>query len=179
MTAVYEVYDELLRICGEALGLGTEWFIERTSAGTRTLNINRYPALKETGEPKDGQFRVGPHTDWSIFTLLDRQPGYGGFQVEQDGQWFDAPFVEGALVINIGDLMARWTGDRWCSTRHRVLPPQDQAPDEELISLIQFCDANVDAVIEPMAPPIGTNTDLPPIEAGEYLRRRALAATVG
>lgn len=178
MDQMYGVYDELLRICGAALGLGTDWFIERCANGTRTLNINRYPSMEETGAPKDGQFRVGPHTDWSIFTLLDRQVGYGGFQVESHGQWFDAPFVEGALVINIGDLMARWTGDRWRSTRHRVLPPQDQAPKEELISLIQFCDANVDAVIKPMPAPIGKNTNLAPIEAGEYLRRRALAATV-
>lgn len=178
MDSMYTVYDELLRICGQALGLGTEWFIERTARGSRTLNINRYPSLNEIGAPQEGQFRVGPHTDWSIFTLLDRQVGYGGFQVEIDGEWFDAPFVEGALVINIGDLMARWTGDRWRSTRHRVLPPQDQAPDEELISLIQFCDANIDAVITPMKEPIGRNINLPTIEAGEYLRRRALAATV-
>ncbi|WP_461666422.1 isopenicillin N synthase family dioxygenase [Gordonia sputi] len=178
MTEMYRLYDDLLRICGEALDLGAEWFIERTSSGTRTLNINRYPSLEEAGAPKEGQFRVGPHTDWSIFTLLDRQVGYGGFQVESNGEWFDAPFVEGALVINIGDLMARWTGDRWRSTRHRVLPPQDQAPKEELISLIQFCDANVDAVVEPMPAPVGVNTDLPAIEAGEYLRRRAQAATV-
>ncbi len=178
MDVMYGLYDELLRICGEALDLGREWFIDRTSNGSRTLNINRYPALEETGDPQDGQFRVGPHTDWSIFTLLDRQVGYGGFQVESDGEWFDAPFVEGTLVVNIGDLMARWTGDRWCSTRHRVLPPQKEAPKEELISLIQFCDANVDAVIEPMPAPIGKNTGLPSIQAGEYLRRRAMAASV-
>ncbi|MBX9152168.1 MULTISPECIES: isopenicillin N synthase family oxygenase [Rhodococcus] len=178
MHTMYGLYDELLRMCAEALDLDREWFIERTSNGTRTLNLNRYPALEETGDPQDGQFRVAPHTDWSIFTLLDRQVGYGGFQVESGGEWFDAPFVEGTLVVNIGDLMARWTGDRWRSTRHRVLPPQQEAPREELISLIQFCDANVDALIEPMPTPIGKNTGLPAIQAGEYLRRRAMAASV-
>jgi isopenicillin N synthase-like dioxygenase len=178
MAAMYELYDELLRMCAIALHLNEEWFIERTSNGTRTLNINRYPSLEETGPAKANQFRVAPHTDWSIFTLLDRQIGYGGFQVESDGQWFDAPFVEGSLVINIGDLMARWTGERWRSTRHRVLPPQSEAPQEELISLIQFCDANVDAVVEAMPKPIGTGIVTEPVKAGDYLLQRAMAATV-
>lgn len=177
MESLYGVYDDLLRICGDALGLGTDWFIVRSADGTRTMNINRYPPLAETGVPQEGQYRVGPHTDWSIFTLLDRQVGYGGLQVEtNDGAWVDAPHVDGALVINIGDLLARWTGDRWKSTRHRVLPPQDNAPAEELISIIQFCDANVDTIVEPMPAPIGHNGDYPPVEAGEYLHGRALAA---
>ncbi|WP_327657099.1 isopenicillin N synthase family dioxygenase [Streptomyces sp. NBC_00483] len=174
MDAMCHVYDDLLQICALALGLDAQWFIERTSQGTRTLNINRYPSLQESGAAQEGQFRVGPHTDWGIFTLLDRQPGYGGLQIESDGAWFDAPFVEGALVINIGDLMARWTGDRWRSTRHRVLPPQPDMPQEELISLIQFCDANVGTLIEP----IGRDTAEPAVTAGEYMRQRALAATV-
>lgn len=180
MEAMYGLYDEILRMCGEALALGREWFVERCSGGTRTLNINRYPSMEETGAPKPGQFRVGAHTDWSIFTLLDRQPGYGGFQVqlEDDGEWLDAPFVDGTLLVNIGDLLARWTGDRWRSTRHRVLPPQESAPAEELISLIQFCDANVDAIIETMPAPIGTGTTYEPVLAGEYLRQRAIQATV-
>lgn len=178
MGAMYGLYDELLRMCGSALGLGSDWFIDRCSNGTRTLNINRYPSLEETGIPKPGQFRVGAHTDWSIFTLLDRQPGYGGFQVELDGEWLDAPYVEGTLLVNIGDLLARWTGDRWRSTRHRVLPPQESAPSEELISLIQFCDANVDAVIETMPDPIGGGNIYEPVLAGEYLRQRAIQASV-
>ncbi|EYT62486.1 isopenicillin N synthase family oxygenase [Dietzia sp. E1] len=180
MEAMYGLYDELLRMCGEALGLGREWFIERCANGTRTLNINRYPSLEETGVPKPGQFRVGAHTDWSIFTLLDRQPGYGGFQVQlsDDGEWLDAPFVEGTLLVNIGDLLARWTGDRWRSTRHRVLPPQESRPAEELISLIQFCDANVDAIVETMPAPIGSGTTYDAVLAGEYLRQRAIQATV-
>jgi len=59
------------------------------------------------------------------------------------------------LTVNIGDLLARWTGGRWRSTRHRVLPPQAEAPDEDLLSLIFFYEANHDAVVESLPAPIG------------------------
>ena len=81
-----------------------------------------------TGPPARASY-VGAHSDFGVVTLLDRQPGYGGLQIQLlDGTWVDAPYVEGTLTINIGDLLARWTGDRWRSTVHRVLPPSDQAP---------------------------------------------------
>ncbi|HUZ54259.1 MAG TPA: 2OG-Fe(II) oxygenase family protein, partial [Streptosporangiaceae bacterium] len=69
-------------------------------------------------------------------TILDREPGRGGLQVwtEEDG-WEDAPFTPGAVTINAGDLLARWSGGRWKSNRHRVLPPRAEAPDEDLVSL--------------------------------------------
>jgi isopenicillin N synthase-like dioxygenase len=73
--------------------------------------------------------------------------------------------------------MARWTGDRWRSTRHRVLPPNRRAPDEELMSLIMFCEADVDAVIVPLPAPIG-HAKYASVTAGDYLRERARAATV-
>ncbi len=72
-----------------------------------------------------------------------------------DGGWEDAPFVPGALTINTGDLLARWSGGRWKSNRHRVLPPQAAAPDEDLVSLVYFYEANHDTRVQPLAPPIG------------------------
>jgi isopenicillin N synthase-like dioxygenase len=76
--------------------------------------------------------------------------------------------------VNVADLLSRWTGERWRSTRHRVLPPSPEAPDEELISLIVFLEADVDTVIRPIA----GAADFAPIVAGEYLLERAAAATV-
>jgi isopenicillin N synthase-like dioxygenase len=174
--ALWTVYTELLDMCAVALGLERTWFVHRTRRSPFTLNLNRYPPLSETGPARDGQFRIAPHTDWGVLTILDRQVGYGGLQVlTTDGRWEDAPHVENALTVNIGDLMARWTGDRWRSTRHRVLPPSDRAPDEELISLILFLEADVDTVVEPL--PGGERT-YPPVTVASYLRERADAATV-
>ena len=97
---------------------------------------------------------------------------------EQDG-WEDAPFVPDAFTINTGDLLARWSGDRWKSNRHRVLPPQADAPDEDLVSLVYFYEADRDAVIEALQPPdrqaehlpAGGVVGLPPRAPGRDHRR--------
>jgi isopenicillin N synthase-like dioxygenase len=174
-----ELYRELLEVLATALGLEPGYFVERTRNAPYTFNINRYPALSVTGAPLEGQFRVAPHTDWGSLTILDRQPGYGGLQVQTlDGEWADAPYVPGAFTVNIADLLARWTGDRWRSTRHRVLPPSEADPNEELISLIVFCESDMDRVVVPLAPPVGGGTDYPPVVAGDYYRERETAASV-
>ena len=170
------LYYDLLRMSAAALDLDEDFFVSHALRGPHTFNINRYPPLSETGRAKEGQYRVAPHTDWGILTILDRQPGYGGLQVQAlDGSWSDAPYVPDALTINVADLLSRWTGERWRSTRHRVLPPPDQAPDEQLISLIVFLEAEMDTVIRPVA----GNLELAPVRAGEWYRERELAATAG
>lgn len=172
---VRELYYDLLRVCAAALGLDEGFFAGHVLDGPQTFNINRYPPRTVTGTPRDGQFRVAPHTDWGILTILDRQPGYGGLQIQGlDGTWADAPYVPDALTVNVADLLSRWSGGRWRSTRHRVLPPPPQAPDEELISLIVFLEAEADTVIRPVA----GDLSLEPVVAGEWLADRAAAATV-
>jgi isopenicillin N synthase-like dioxygenase len=172
---VRDLYYDLLRMCAIALALPADWFVQRTVRGPHTFNINRYPPMSVAGAPKEGQFRVAPHTDWGILTILDRQPGYGGLQIQSlDGTWSDAPYVPDAFTVNVADLMSRWTGERWRSTRHRVLPPSHQAPEEELISLIVFLEAAVDTVIRPVA----GGREFEPVIAGEWLRAREASATV-
>jgi isopenicillin N synthase-like dioxygenase len=172
---VRELYYDLLRMGAVALGLDAETFVSRVLRGPQTFNINRYPPLSVTGPARPGQYRVAPHTDWGILTILDRQPGYGGLQVQGlDGSWADAPYVPDAFTVNVADLLSRWTGERWRSTRHRVLPPPPEAPNEELVSLIVFLEAEVDTVIKPVT----GNRELAPVTAGEWLRSRELAATV-
>lgn len=176
--AVRKVYSETLQLCAVALGLPQDWFTQRTSRSPHTFNINRYPPLTQTGRPAPGQYRIAPHTDWGVLTILDREVGYGGLEVQgPEGDWMSAPYVPGALTVNIGDLMARWTGDRWRSTRHRVLPPSADSPDEDLISLIMFCEADVDTVITPLPAPIG-HADHPSVTAGDYILERAAAASI-
>jgi isopenicillin N synthase-like dioxygenase len=169
------LYYDLLRLGAVALGLDEDVFVSHVLRGPQTFNINRYPPLSVTGPAADGQFRVAPHTDWGILTILDRQPGYGGLQVQAlDGTWADAPHVPDALTVNVADLLSRWTGERWRSTRHRVLPPPPEAPDEELVSLIVFLEAEMDTLISPVA----GNRELKPVVAGDWYRTRESAATV-
>ena len=172
--------DQLLVLCAAALGLERDFFTRHTGHATHTMNINRYPPMTLAGAPEPGQFRIGPHTDFGTVTILDREPGRGGLQVwtERDG-WQDAPYVPGAFTINSGDLLARWSGGRWKSDRHRVLPPHADAPDEDLISLVYFYEADHDAVIEALQPPIGRPNDYQPVVSAQFLKTRLDAITMG
>jgi isopenicillin N synthase-like dioxygenase len=171
--------DELLVLYATALGLDAGFFAAYADHPSYTLTINWYPSLSALGEPEPGQFRIGPHTDWGTVTILDRQHGVGCLQVyTPDGQWEDAPYVEDSFVINIGDLLARWTGDRWKSGRHRVLPPDSSAPDEELVSLVYFYECNLDTRVESLGPPIG-QVGYEPVRAHDYLLEKLTAITVG
>ena len=175
-----QLADELLVISAAALDLPADFFTRHTTHPTYTMNINRYPPLAEAGPPADNQFRIGPHTDFGTFTVLDREPGRGGLQVwSPEGQWEDAPYDPDAFTINTGDLLARWSGDRWKSNRHRVLPPQAEAPDEDLVSLVFFYETDATAVIESLTPPLGREHDYPPVVAADFLKRLLDAITVG
>ena len=190
------VADEVLRLLGVALGQEPTFFTDHTAHPTYTLNINWYPGTEVVGEPQPGQFRIGPHTDFGTVTLLDRQQGKGGLQVyiaPEDGEggaersgsdqggggrraggWEDAPYDPDALTVNIGDLMARWTGDRWKSGRHRVLPPSPDAPEEDLMSLVYFYECDPHTTVEPVAGPVAYE----PVDSSAYLRAKLEAITV-
>lgn len=177
--AMRALSDELLSVCAVALGLPGDHFAAYLRHPTFGFNLNWYPPIRRVGPPEDGQYRIGPHTDFGTVTVLDREPGLGGLQVfTADGEWVDAPFDPDAFTINIGDLMARWTGDRWRSTRHRVLAPPADAVDEDLLSLVYFYEADHDAVVESLPPPIG-GTTYPPVVWGDYLRAKLAAISVG
>jgi isopenicillin N synthase-like dioxygenase len=178
MAQMRRISDELLTIFAVALDLPEDHFTRYTRHPKYTLNVNRYPPMSVVGEPQEGQFRIGPHTDFGSLTVLDREAGVGGLQVyTPDGRWEDAPFEPGALTVNIGDMMARWTGDRWRSPRHRVLPPQASAPDEDLISLVFFYVTDRDARITSLDPPIGRK-GYPTINAADYLMEKLAEISV-
>jgi isopenicillin N synthase-like dioxygenase len=176
---MHALSDELMALCGTALGLGAGFFAPFLDHPTWGLNLNHYPPADPGRPPEPGQFRIGPHSDFGTVTVLDREPGLGGLQVFlPDGTWADAPYDPAAFTVNIGDLLARWTGDRWRSTRHRVLPPHPDAPGEDLLSLIYFYEANHDALVESLPPPIG-RVSYPPVVSHEYLAEKLDAISVG
>lgn len=161
--------DDLLELMAAALGLGgsadavdANPFRGLASNPTWTSNINHYPPLHDVGAPEPGQFRIGPHTDFGTVTILDREPGAGGLQVySDDGGWADAPWDPEALTVNIGDILEYWSAGRWPAGRHRVLPPQPDAPAEDLVSLIYFYELDHDATVVPVSSPIGRRSGLP------------------
>jgi isopenicillin N synthase-like dioxygenase len=170
--------DELMSICAVALGLPIDHFAAYRRHPTFGFNINWYPSPRRIGSAIPGQFRIGPHSDFGTVTILDREPGLGGLQVfTSDRRWVDAPFDPDAFTINLGDLMARWTGDRWRATRQRGRAPPAEAVDEELMSLVYFSEVDHDAVIESLPSPIGA-TRYPPVVWGDYLASKLAAISV-
>ncbi|WP_422746178.1 isopenicillin N synthase family dioxygenase [Mycobacterium sp. WMMD1722] len=174
------VADDLLALFAHALGLAANPFTELASRPTWTMNINHYPPVSVVGQPQPGQFRIGPHTDFGTVTILDREPGAGGLQVFSDADgWTDAPYDPAALTVNIGDLLEYWSGRRWPSGRHRVLPPQPESPEEDLVSLIYFYEANHDATVTPLSPPVGRVSGLAAVTSADFIKERLDAITVG
>jgi isopenicillin N synthase-like dioxygenase len=179
LAAVEAVHLDVLRVAATAIGLDdTEHFASR-AGHSNTFNVNWYPPLGQVGPPLPGQWRIGPHTDFGTITVLDREAGLGGLQVQLvDGTWVDAPWVEGSLVVNCGDLLEAWSNGRWRSAPHRVLPPSEEAPDESLVSLVYFCEPDPSVVIAPL-PGLDPPDAFAPFDAGGYLRAKLEQITVG
>jgi validamycin A dioxygenase len=161
---------EIFEVLAAVLGLAEDYFTSQAARATWTQNVNWYPSLRTVGSVQEGQMRVGPHSDFGSISLLDRQLGVGGLEIwnEQDG-WFAPPFEPGTLVVNLGDLMHLWTDGRWQALRHRVLAPSAVAPEEELVSLVFFFEADPDAQIVPLPAPTGGGLGLSPVVAGESI----------
>jgi isopenicillin N synthase-like dioxygenase len=184
---VWDYYAQMLRLGSDllglfarALGLPTDHLQNLSQHPASELNLNWYPAMDLVGAAAPGQFRIGPHSDYGCMTILDREPGRGGLQIRtRDGVWVDAPVHPEAYTINIGDLLARLTGDRWRSTPHRVLPPDPSAPSEELISMAFFHEFSDDAVIETLPAPVGGGSVYEPVRSDDYIAEKYAAVTVG
>jgi len=85
-----------------------------------TLMLNYYPPV-DPGRLKSTQWSFSPHTDYTAFTVL-LQDSSGGLQARNSaGEWIDVPPKEGTFVVNVGNLLARWTNDLYTSTLHRAL----------------------------------------------------------
>jgi len=160
-----ELASTLMQVFAVSLGLDDHWFDVFVDQHTSALRLAHYPALSDA--PKDGGARAGAHTDYGTLTilLLDDEPG---LQVESlDGQWVDVKAPDEALVVNLGDLMQRWTNDRWRSTMHRVVVPAGRGGERRL-TMPFFHNANWDAVVECITGP-GEDARHEPVTAGAHL----------
>ena len=137
--------EQLLRAFALSLDIAPDYFIRHMDRPVSRAAAVWYPP--QAPDLGDQQFGVSPHTDYGTLTLV-QQDAVGGLQVRsRDGDWVTAPPIEDALVVNVGDLLARWTNDRFQSTPHRVVNSSGQ----ERISLALFVDPNWDMLIHPVA----------------------------
>ena len=169
---------ELMRLLALDLDLAETFFddkIDRHFSNSLTVD---YPAQSQAPEP--GQLRIGAHTDYGSITLLHQTAATGGLQVRRpDGAWLDATPLDGAFVVNVGDLLARWTNDHYISPLHRVVnPPRDVAAASRRQSIVFFHQPNYDAVVEclPSCRDAATPARYPPVTSGQHLRAKLSAS---
>jgi isopenicillin N synthase-like dioxygenase len=168
---------QLTQIFAYALDLEPDFFAERTTHSTDTLRINHY--VRESGEPEpvDGQMRMGAHTDYGIVTVLYADSVPGLEILGPDRTWHSVVPEPGALLVNLGDLLAEWTNDRWRSTLHRVVPPAREATGPvRRRSAAFFHDGNHDALVECLPTCVSEDNPAkyPPVLAGDHLMAKLL-----
>jgi len=160
----HRVAHELMT--GFALGLGLEkdFFLKTSSKPLSRASYVYYPPQAAANENE--AFGVGPHTDFGVLTVL-WQDTVGGLQVQGlDGDWIDATPIDGTLIINVGDLLHRWTGGEYRSTRHRVINTSDQ----ERLSLVLAYDPDPETLIDARQVVGDDALDVEdPITCGDYL----------
>lgn len=111
--------------------------------------------------------RAGAHTDYGMLTILNGENKPGGLQVKtRSGHWLDVETDPDTFVVNIGDLLMRWTNDRWVSNTHRVVNPEGHEDQEARLSIAFFHHPNYDALIKCVVPE--GEAKYPPVLSGEY-----------
>ena len=156
----------LMQLTALGLDLDETYFDDKVNRSIGTMRLNYYP--RQSRPPLPGQLRAGAHTDYGGLTILDGEDVPGGLQVlTRAGRWIDVRTVPGQFVVNIGDLLMRWTNDRWLSNLHRVVnPPLDDGRNAPRLSIAFFNHPNWNVLVECLAP-----TGLakyPPVLSGDY-----------
>ena len=164
----------LMQIAALALDLREDFFDPHTNRRRGRLRVINYPDQGE--EPLPGQLRYGAHSDYGSFTILRQDAAPGELQVQMpNGSWEDVRPMPEAFVINIGDLMARWTNDRWKSTLHRVSnPPRNVVGTTRRISMAYFVGVNADAMIECLGTckSVDQEAKYAPVRAADYIAEK-------
>ncbi|MBX9255753.1 isopenicillin N synthase family oxygenase [Desmonostoc muscorum CCALA 125] len=172
-----ELANTVLQTFALALDLPEDFFTTRHNQNNHTLRSLHYSPLQTP--PKPGQVRAGEHSDYGSITLLF-QDDVGGLEVRTTaGEWIEAAAIDDTVIVNTGDLMQRWTNHVFCSTKHRVMIPNDDRINQSRYSIAFFCHPNDDIEIACLKSCQKKRSPIyPPIFAGEYLLSR-LQATYG
>jgi len=164
-----DIADRLtLRILGkfdEILDTGTT-LVDAHSEPFNTTRVIHYPAYD--GPVEDKQMRIGEHSDYGTITLLWQINDVPGLQVQDlEGTWHPVPYAEDGIVVNIGDLLQRWTNDYFVSTKHRVV---NSHIDQQRYSMPHFVDPTPGTIVSNLRK--GETAKYDPIESKEYLMWR-------
>ncbi|MEL7156059.1 MAG: 2OG-Fe(II) oxygenase family protein [Actinomycetota bacterium] len=178
VTDYYRVMDalghQLLPLYAVAAGMPPDHFERYFQPALATLRMTHYPELPAA----DGQWSIDPHADAGFMTMLPSNPVAGLEIQDVDGSWFAVEQEPESFVVNAGDMLRRWTNDRFRSTRHRAR--NDTSGDRYAIPF--FFDPRVDTIIEPLPTCVDDEhpSRYPPLRYGDHLTsfmNRGYAAT--
>lgn len=165
---------QLMRLSSLALDLPEDYLDPHFVDPSMTLRFVNYPDQLEA--PKPGQLRYGAHHDYGGLTILRQDSAPGGLEVSDSaGSWHTVPASPDGFVINVGDLMSRWTNGRWRSTLHRVVNPgRELTGSTKRLSMVAFFgpNENSDVVCLPSCTDSMNPPRWPPVKAGEYIRSK-------
>ncbi|MEP4766637.1 MAG: 2-oxoglutarate and iron-dependent oxygenase domain-containing protein [Roseibium sp.] len=166
--AVCAVARRVMAVVAVSLDKPSDFFDAAYAKPLARGQLVYYPASTEADEAEE-RFGVAPHTDFGVLTIL-LQDDSGGLQVRaKSGDWIEAPPIPGTLVCNIGDLLARWTNNRFASTVHRVINRSKGAR----YSIPVFFDPHTDTIIDPIDLGVSQNDSAyTPVRAGEHIANR-------
>ena len=176
--AMEDLGTKVLQLFAAALDLPGDYFDDFHTYPRSALTCNHYPYTDEPLLPD--QKGAGEHSDYGTVTILRPDPDVAGLEIKlPSGEWAAAPLVENKFIVNIGDLMARWTNDRWVSTMHRVVKPSaSEGRASRRQSMAFFMNTNYDAEIEciPTCLAAGEAAKYDMVRAGDYLKARFTSA---
>lgn len=167
-TALHRFCLRLLRPMALALDLAPDALAPYFRQPTTFLRLLHYPP-QQPDAPGDA-FGSAPHTDYGCITIL-AQDNVGGLEVRpRDGDWIAAPPIPGSFVVNVADMLARWTNDRWQSTPHRV----KNLSGVDRYSCPYFFDMDLDCMVGCLDTCHGAANPAryPPVRYGDYLLER-------
>jgi isopenicillin N synthase-like dioxygenase len=162
----------LMQLMALSLDLQEDHFDSGCTSPMVTLRMIRYPP--HPSDADEHTFGAGAHTDWGALTVL-AQDDCGGLEVQMpDGSWVEAPPVPGSLVVNLGDMVPRWTNGRYHSNPHRVRNRLSRGRPRYSIPF--FFEPDYLARIEPVPGTVrpGETPRFKPCTAGEHLREMYL-----
>ena len=166
--AVGNCGQDLLRGVAVSLDINPDFFVDKYEKPLQRTQAVYYPPQPNSLGPD--QFGVAPHTDFGNITLL-WQDDNGGLELQNlAGDWLAAAPLSGTILVNSGDLLGRWTNNRYRSTMHRVV----NRSGRERLSIATFYDPTFTAMIDPEDFNLmeGEASKYPPVSAGEHILGR-------
>jgi isopenicillin N synthase-like dioxygenase len=172
--ALYDAFDaagvKVLRAIARFLKVDEEYFTDTVRDGNSVMRLLHYPPVPKEAE---GRIRAAAHEDINTITLLLGAEEAGLELLSKDGRWLPVSPPEGALAVNIGDMLQRLTCGRLRSTTHRVVNPVGERARHARYSMPFFLHFRPDFLIEPLAECVAEGqTPESPITAHDYLMQR-------